>query len=113
MQQHGYFYIITNVRHTVLYCGATTDLYKRIQEHKNKVFKNSFTLKYNIDKLVYFESFSFAGDAFTREKQMKAGSRKRKLDLIEKMNPEWKDLFEMLKQNHQGEELIRLKKLIR
>ena len=65
----------------MLYCGATTDLYKRVQEHKNGIFKNSFTLKYNIEKLVYFESFSIAGDAFKREKQVKAGSRKKKTDL--------------------------------
>lgn len=111
MQQGGYFYIIANTHNTVLYCGATTDLYKRILEHKNKVFKNSFTLKYNVSKLVYFESFSIASDAFTREKQIKAGSRKKKLQLIEKINPEWNDLFELLK-NHQGEELIRMKKLL-
>lgn len=78
MYQRGYFYIMTNVYNTVLYCGATTDLYKRIQEHKNSVFKNSvfknsFTLKYNSNKLVYFESFSIAGDAFEREKQGKSG----------------------------------------
>lgn len=75
-------------------------------------FKNSFTLKYNIDKLVYFESFSIAGDAFVREKQVKAGSRKKKIALIEMMNPEWKDLFELL-EDHKGEELIRMKKFLR
>lgn len=89
----GYFYIMTNAHNTVLYCGATTDLYKRIQEHKNGIFKNSFTLKYNIDKLVYFESFSLAGEAFAREKKVKAGSRKKKTDLIIETNPEWKELF--------------------
>ena len=108
----GYFYIMTNVHNTVLYCGATTDLYKRIQEHKNGLFKNSFTLKYNINKLVYFESFSIAGDAFLRETQMKAGSRKKKVELIEGLNPGWKDLSELLK-DHQSEELIRMKKLLR
>ena len=112
MHQHGYFYIMTNAYNTVLYCGATTDLNKRVQEHKNSVFKNSFTLKYNIDKLIYFESFSIAGDAFEREKQIKAGSRKKKIDLITKLNPEWKDLFELLKGN-KGEELIRLKRYLR
>ena len=112
MHELGYFYIMTNAHHTVLYCGATTDLYKRVQEHKNRVFKKNFTLKYNIDKLVYFESFSIAGDAFEREKQVKAGSRKRKMDLISEINPEWKDLFERLKES-QSEELIRLKKSLR
>jgi len=103
---------MTNAYNTVLYSGATTDLYKRVQEHKNKVFKNSFTLKYNVDKLVYFEAFSVAGDAFEREKQLKGGSRKKKIDLITGRNPEWKDLSEMLKIN-QGEELIRLKKFFK
>jgi putative endonuclease len=110
--QGGYFYIMTNAYNTVLYCGATTDLYKRVLEHKNKIFQYSFTLKYNIEKLVYFESFSIAGDAFEREKQVKAGSRKKKIDLITKMNTDWKDLFELLKEN-QGEELIRIKKFLR
>ena len=103
---------MANAHNTVLYCGATTDLYKRIQEHKNKIFKNSFTLRYNIDKLVYFESFSSADDAFEREKQLKAGSRKRKIELIVRLNPEWKDLSELLEAN-QAEELIRIKKLFK
>jgi putative endonuclease len=103
---------MTNIYNTVLYCGATTDLYKRVQEHKNRVFKNSFTLKYNIIKIVYFESFTVAGDAFEREKQVKAGSRKKKIDLITKINPDWKDLSELLQAN-QGEELVRIKKLLR
>lgn len=79
MHQRGCFYIMTNVYNTVLYCGATIDLYKRVQEHKNSIFKNSFTLEYNINKLVYFESFTIAGDAFQRERQVKAGSRKKRL----------------------------------
>jgi putative endonuclease len=112
MQQYGYFYIMTNAYNTVLYCGATTDLFKRVQEHKNGVFKNSFTVKYNIDKLVYFESFSIAGGAFVREKQVKAGSRKKKIELIIGANPEWKDLSDLL-ERYKGEELIRIKKFLR
>jgi len=112
MHQYCYFYIIANVHNTVLYCGSTIDLHKRVQEHKNKTFKNSFTSKYNVDKLVYFETFSIAGDAFEREKQVKAGSRKRKIELIVRLNPEWKDLSELFKTN-QGEELIRIKKLFK
>ncbi len=112
MHQRGYFYIMTNVYNTVLYCGATTDLYKRVQEHNNSVFRNSFSLKYYINKLVYFESFTIAGDAFEREKQVKAGSRKKKMDLIISMNPDWKDLSELLKPD-QAEELIRIKKLLK
>lgn len=103
---------MTNAYNNVLYCGATTDLYKRVQEHKNGVFKNSFTIKYNIDKLVYFESFTMAGDAFKREKQIKAGSRKKKIQLIVQTNPDWNDLYELIKTN-QSEELIRLKKFLR
>ena len=109
MHQFGYFYILTNIHNTVLYCGATTDLYKRVQEHRNGVYRNSFTSRYNIIKLVYFESFSLAADAFEREKQVKAGSRKKKVDLIEKLNPEWKDLTESLA-DFKGEELIKIKK---
>ena len=112
MHQYGYFYIMANAYNTVLYCGATTDLYKRVQEHTNKIFKNSFTSKYNVDKLVYFESFSIAGDAFEREKQIKAGSRKKKIELIVRLNPEWTDLSELLKAN-QGKELVRIKKLFK
>ena len=81
-------------------------------EHKNGVFKNSFTLKYNINKLVYFETCNLAGEAFKREKQVKAGSRTKKIELIENMNPAWKDLFKLLK-DRQGEELIRIKKFLR
>ncbi|TMI65127.1 MAG: GIY-YIG nuclease family protein [Bacteroidetes bacterium] len=109
MHQLGYFYILTNTHNTVLYCGATDDLYKRVFEHKNGMYTKSFTSRYNISKLVYFEVFSLPNDAFAREKQMKAGSRKKKVDLIEKMNPEWKDLTELLA-GHKGEELIRIKK---
>ncbi len=112
MHQPGYFYIITNVHHTVLYCCATNDLYKRVQEHKNRVYSNSFSSRYNINKLVYFETYSLFADAFTKEKQVKAGSRKKKIALIESINPEWKDLLEHISENS-GEELIRLKKFFR
>jgi putative endonuclease len=109
MQQMGYFYIMSNVHNTVLYCGATNDLYKRVLEHKSGLYTNSFTLRYNINKLVYFEIFSLVTDAFNREKQVKAGSRKKKIALIENVNPEWQDLFYQLSSNV-GEEVIRLKK---
>jgi putative endonuclease len=112
MQQCGYFYIMTNAYNTALYCGATTNLYKRVLEHKNGVFKNSFTLKYCINKLVYFESFSLAADAFKREKQVKAGSRKKKIELVMKMNSEWNDIFKSF-EAYQGQELIRIKKFLR
>lgn len=112
MQERGFFYIITNAHHTVLYCGATADLYKRVREHKNGLYVNSFTLRYNINKLVYFEIFSLVWDAFVREKQVKGGARKKKIALIESVNPEWQDLFYQLSPN-EAEELIRLKKSFR
>jgi putative endonuclease len=112
MHQYGYCYIMTNVHNKVLYCGATTDLHKRVQEHKNGLFANSFTSRYNIVKLVYFESFPIAKDAFDREKQIKAGSRKKKMELIESINPEWKDLFDTLALGV-VDELIRIKKILR
>jgi putative endonuclease len=112
MQKIGYFYILTNTHHTVLYCGATDDLYKRVQEHKNKIYTNSFTSRYNIDKLVYFETYSLVSDAFARESQIKGGSRKKKITLIESINPEWKDLFDTISYCS-GEELLRIKKFFR
>ena len=100
---------MTNAHNTVLYCGATTELYNRVLEHRNKIFKNSFTSRYNIDKLVYFEAYTFAGDAFQRERQMKSGSRKKKVDLTAKMNPQWQDLFSKL-EDRGIEEVRRMKR---
>lgn len=71
----------------------TTNLIKRTWQHKNKVVKG-FSNKYNLIKLVYFEQFESIEEAIAREKQLKAGSRKRKIELIEKLNPHWKDLFD-------------------
>ncbi|MBT8186045.1 MAG: GIY-YIG nuclease family protein [Eudoraea sp.] len=86
----SYAYIITNNRNTVLYAGVTTNLVRRIWQHKNKVF----TSRYNCSKLVYYEPFDHIRDAINREKQLKAGNRKRKLDLVSGMNPQWNDLSE-------------------
>jgi putative endonuclease len=108
----GYFYIMTNKHNTVLYCGATDDLYKRISEHKNNVYTSSFTSRYNIHKLVYFESFSQVEDAFAREKQLKSGSRSKKISLIELANPGWEDLFEKMSYTSL-EELNRIRKYFR
>jgi putative endonuclease len=85
-------YILTNKNNTVLYVGVTNNLTRRIWEHKSKLIEG-FTKKYNVDKLVYFESFDNPKDAIKREKQLKAGSRKKKIELINKINPEWKDLY--------------------
>ena len=89
----GYVYIITNKYNTVLYVGVTSNLPGRIGKHKDKFYPKSFTAKYNVDKLVYFEVFDSIVDAIFREKQIKAGSRKRKEELINSLNPAWKDLF--------------------
>ena len=92
----GFIYIVTNKNNTTLYIGVTSNLPVRILEHKTKKYKNSFTAKYNLDKLVYWESFQDIGDAIGREKQLKGGSRQKKLDLIKSINPDWNDLYESI-----------------
>jgi putative endonuclease len=87
-----YVYILTNQTNTVLYVGVTSDLVKRVYEHKNKLVQG-FTSKYHIDKLVYFEVFNDINDAIGREKQLKGGSRAKKIALIEKDNPFCEDLY--------------------
>lgn len=83
---------MTNKINTVLYTGITGDLIKRAYEHKQKLVEG-FTKKYNINKLVYYEIFDDPENAIAREKQIKAGSRKKKIALIQNKNPEWKDLY--------------------
>jgi putative endonuclease len=90
----GFIYIITNKNNTTLYVGVTSNLPNRMEEHKEKRFQNSFSSRYNLNKLVYYEQFQMIGDAIGREKQLKAGSRKSKLELIESVNPNWVDLYE-------------------
>jgi putative endonuclease len=85
-----FVYIMTNKSKT-LYTGVTNNLVRRVYEHKNKLIEG-FTKKNNINKLVYFELFDNPDDAIKREKQIKGWLRKKKIDLIESMNPEWKDL---------------------
>ena len=87
-----YVYILTNTQNTILYTGVTNNLEKRIAEHKAKIYSDSFTARYNIHKLVYFETTTDIESAIAREKQIKAGSRKKKLSLIETINPAWNDL---------------------
>ena len=86
---------MTNKRNTVLYTGVTNNLKKRIYEHKAKLVAG-FTKKYNINKLVYYEIFDNMYNAIAREKQIKAGSRKKKFNLINSINPRWKDLYDEL-----------------
>lgn len=85
-------YILTNQRNTVLYTGVTNNLARRIDAHKNKTFKG-FTQKYNVDKLVYAEACDNIGSAIAREKQIKGGSRQKKIDLIKSVNPNFEELF--------------------
>jgi putative endonuclease len=86
-------YIMTNTHNTVLYTGVTDDLQRRVLEHRSGT-GSAFTKKYNLNKLVYYESGEDVKTAIFREKQIKAGSRQKKVDLITSLNPEWKDLFD-------------------
>ena len=92
MSKPGYVYILTNKNHSVVYTGVTSDLESRLIQHKTSYFKKSFTSRYNVEILVYFEMFENIEDAIIREKQIKAGSRQKKNILITRLNPEWKDL---------------------
>ena len=95
MKNQYYVYIMTNKNKTVLYTGVTNDLNRRVCEHKEKLIKG-FSKSYNIDRLVYFEQFYNIDEAITREKRIKGGSRRKKIDLIESMNKDWEDLSEGL-----------------
>lgn len=88
-----YVYIITNKLNTVLYTGVTNNLCSRIYQHKSGI-TDGFSKKYRLNKLVYFESTYDVRSAIEREKQIKGWLRKKKIILIEEMNPEWKDLYE-------------------
>ena len=95
MEKHYCVYILTNRHHTVLYTGVTGDLGKRIHQHREKAVPG-FTNRYNVDKLVYYEVTGDVTAAIAREKQIKAGSRRKKFALINGMNPEWRDLYDSL-----------------
>src|SRR5690554_6542027 len=87
----NYAYILSNKRNTVLYIGVTSDLKKRMFQHKTKFYKG-FASKYNLNKLVYYEKFESIVDAIKREKQLKGIRRDRKEVLINEFNPDWNDL---------------------
>lgn len=99
----GFVYILTNSNNTTLYVGVSADIVNRIKQHKQKHYPKSFTARYNLDKLVYYETFQMIGDAIGREKQLKAGSRAKKITLIVGMNPDWKDLYEVVVREFGGE----------
>jgi putative endonuclease len=93
--RQSFVYILTNKYNKVLYTGVTSDLKKRIWEHREKLV-DGFTKRYNVTKLVYYEVFADIRDAIAREKQIKAGSQQKKIDLINSMNTEWQDLYDDL-----------------
>lgn len=95
MDKQYYVYIMSNATDTVTYTGVTNDLYRRIYEHKNKLGEG-FTAKYNIKKLVYYEIYQDIESAILREKKIKSGSRKDKVELVNTMNQDWRDLYEEL-----------------
>ena len=88
-----YIYFMNTQKNTALYTGMTNDLERRVKEHKGKL-NSGYTQRYNCNKLVYFEKYYTPMDAINREKQIKAGSRKKKNELVNSINPKWKDLSE-------------------
>ena len=91
----GYVYILASEKNGTLYIGVTSDLIKRIYQHKeHEAGDKSFTTKYNVNKLVYFEQYDNIYDALNREKRLKRYERKWKIELIEKDNPSWRDLYD-------------------
>ena len=90
-----FVYIITNKNNTVLYTGVTSELINRIYKHKSRMIKG-FSKRYNLGKLLYFETYNDPESAIRREKQIKSGSRQKKIDLINKSNPNWDDLYDSL-----------------
>jgi len=95
MDKQYYIYIMSNKHHTALYTGVTNELKRRVYEHKQKM-ADGFTRKYNITKLVYYEVYKDPINAISREKQIKGGSRQKKIDLINSTNRKWIDLYEGL-----------------
>ncbi len=91
-----YIYILTNKNKNVLYTGVTNDLSKRVYEHKNHLDKGSFTARYNVEHLVYYEATNNPVAAIEREKQIKGWNRNRKIKLIESKNKDWVDLYESI-----------------
>ena len=91
-----YVYILSNQTDVAVYTGVTSDLIRRVYEHKHHADPKSFTARYDINKLVYFEDTSDAYAAISREKQIKSWSRKKKNELINAVNPQWNDLYDTL-----------------
>ena len=96
-----YVYITTNVTHSVLYVGMTGDLLYRAKQHREKLIPG-FTHRYNVSHLVYYEEIASAYDAITREKQLKAGPRRKKMELADSFNPRWRDFYEDVVDEEEG-----------
>ncbi|HQQ94647.1 MAG TPA: GIY-YIG nuclease family protein [Bacteroidia bacterium] len=96
MIRGGAVYIMTNERNTTLYVGVSADLKRRVSQHKTHTNPYSFTARYKLHKVVYYEGFHTIKEAIHREKQIKAGSREKKINLINALNPDWNDLFDEL-----------------
>jgi len=93
-KEHRYYiYILASKRNGTLYIGVTNSLFNRTYRHKLKANPNSFTARHNVTKLVYYEIYQYIQEAIKREKQLKKLTRAEKIDLIEKENPTWRDLF--------------------
>jgi len=97
MERGGSVYIMTNKHKTTLYVGVTSSLIARVQQHQQHIYQNSFTQRYNLECLVYYENFSTIEEAISREKEIKKWRREKKDKLINTMNPQWKDLWEEVK----------------
>ena len=98
MIRGGAVYIMASKRNGTLYIGVTADLKRRVYEHRTKFNPEGFTAKYDCILLVYYQSFLRIEDAITEEKRIKGGNRNKKLKLIETMNPDWRDLWEEIKE---------------
>ncbi|WP_295672239.1 GIY-YIG nuclease family protein [uncultured Mucilaginibacter sp.] len=92
----GCVYIMTNKMHTVFYTGVSSDITGRVWQHKNKFYPNSYTARYNCDKLVYYAFYPRIEEAIAVENALKGGNRKNKIKLVNSMNPEWRDLYDDL-----------------
>ena len=96
-QMGGWVYVMCSLNHSTLYVGVTSNIASRVYEHKHKVYPKSFSSRYNCVKLVYYKHFETIMETIVEEKRIKGGSRKKKEDLINGMNPEWKDLYDDIK----------------
>ena len=92
MVKGGYIYLLTSKNNTVLYTGVTSNLTNRLYQHRTGYFKDSFTSRYKVTKLVCFEEFGNIELAIAQKKQFKAGARPKKIDLINGFNPQWKNI---------------------